>query len=328
MTSVETFLSAAGWGDAQRTALAGDASARSYQRLTRGNERAVLMLDPEGNVAPFLSIAAHLAAQGLSAPRILAADPAHGLVLMEDLGDDLIARISSTDPSREEALYLAATDVLVALHAAPLPAGLQPYGPAEMAVMIAPAAEFYATAAGVPLTHDQWHHLTAALEEALLASDMPPPVMIHRDYHAENLLWLPDRAGAARVGLLDFQDALAGHPAYDLASLLGDVRRDVAGPVREAAIRHYLAATGHDGAGFRAALAAQGAQRNLRILGIFARLCTRLGKPHYLELMPRVWSLLLADLAHPTLENLRDVVLDAIPEPTPERLDRIRRVAA
>ena len=328
MNEVEGFLTAAGWSGAEHRALAGDASSRAYERLRLGSDRAVLMKDPGGDVHPFLAIARHLSSHGLSAPRILAAAPAEGLVLMEDLGDDLIARLASERPEQEKALYQSATDVLIALHDMPLPPGLAPYGPADMALAIGPAAEFYAPAAGVPVTHDGWLQLTAAMEEALIATDMAPTVMIHRDYHAENLLWLPDRKGAARIGLLDFQDALAGHPAYDLASLLGDVRRDVPDAVKEASIRHYLDATGHAEEAFITALAVQGAQRNLRILGIFARLCTRMGKPGYLALMPRVWSLLMADLAHPALAILRDAVLDTVPEPTPDRLERIRKVAA
>ncbi|MFY0633493.1 MAG: phosphotransferase [Vannielia sp.] len=328
MNAVESFLADAGWANAERRPLAGDASSRAYEHLSLGPETSVLMKDPEGDVLPFLAIAKHLTAQGLSAPTILAAAPDQGLVLMEDMGDGLIARIATADPSRENALYLAATAVLIALHAAPLPESLQPYGPAEMAPMIGPAAEYYARAAGEPVTHEGWLHLTAALEEALLATNIAPPVLIHRDYHAENLLWLPERAGPARVGLLDFQDALAGHPAYDLASLLGDVRRDVPEPVKDACIRHYLAATGFDEALFRAAIATQGAQRNLRILGVFTRLCTVLKKPAYLSLMPRVWTLLMADLAHPDLATLREAVLETIPEPTPNRLERIRKVAA
>lgn len=328
MSPVEAFLSGAGWSDARREALAGDASSRRYERLTMGAERAILMIDPEGDLRPFLAIAAHLAAQGLSAPRIFAQSGESGLILMEDLGDDLLARLAGQGPELEQALYCAATDVLIALHAAPLPEGLAPYGPEEMALATGPAAEFYAPAAGAPVTHEGWLHLTAAMEEALLATNMGPPVLLHRDYHAENLIWLPRRSGPARVGLLDFQDAVAGHTAYDLASLLGDVRRDVPATVKESAIRHYLTATGREEAAFRAALAAQGAQRNIRILGIFTRLATRLGKPGYLALMPRVWALLMADLAQPGLEHLRETVEEMLPPPTPEVIARIRKRAA
>ncbi|MBS8224875.1 aminoglycoside phosphotransferase family protein [Vannielia litorea] len=328
MSDIGSFLSEAGWGGAERAPLAGDASSRSYERLALGPDRAVLMKDPDGNIRPFLDIAAHLVAEGLSAPRILAHDAAAGLILMEDLGNALIAKRAVAHPEEEVALYRAATDVLVALHGAPVPPGLSSYGPAEMALAIGPAAEFYAPAAGAPVTHEGWLQLTATIEEALLASDMEPQVMLHRDYHAENLLWLPERAGPARIGLLDFQDALLGHRAYDLASLLGDVRRDVPPTVKEAAVLHYLDATGVEEGTFRMALAAQGAQRNIRILGIFARLCTRLGKPAYLDLMPRVWTLLMADLAHPALTTLREAVLDTLPEPTPDALSRIRKVAA
>ncbi|QDC08020.1 aminoglycoside phosphotransferase [Oceanicola sp. D3] len=327
MNTVETFLASAGWADAHREALAGDASSRRYERLTRGPDRAVLMNDPGGDLQPFLRIGRHLSATGLSAPEIYATEPDNGLILMEDFGNSLLARLAEEEPGNEANLYRAATDVLITLRTAPLPDGLQPYGPAEMALAVSPAAEFYAPATEAPVIHHSWLELTSALEEALLASDMSPPVLIHRDYHAENLIWLPERSGAARVGLLDFQDALAGHAAYDFASLIGDVRREISAPVREAAIRHYLDATGEEEARFTAALAAQGAQRNLRILGMFARLCTHMGKPGYLSMMPRVWSLLMADLSHPSIETLREAVLSTLPEPTPERIERIRRSA-
>ena len=322
------FLAKAGWQGAKAGDLAGDASARRYARLHKGTQSAVLMSDPDGNVRPFLRLAEHLGTNGFSTPRILAADHEAGLVLMEDLGDDLLADLAEQSPQEELDLYLAATDVLVALHTCPLPEGLAAYGPAEMAEMIAPLAEFYAPAVGAPFPHAEWLSLKLALEESLRSTDMPPAVMIHRDYHAENLLWLPDRSGFARVGVLDFQDALLGHPAYDLASLLGDVRRTVPLQVREASIIHYLAETGTPEAEFRAGLAAQGAQRNLRILGLFARLCTRLGKPGYLDFMPRLWANLQADLAQPALSVLREAVADLVPEPTPERIARIRGQAA
>jgi aminoglycoside/choline kinase family phosphotransferase len=140
-------------------------------------------------------------------------------------------------------------------------------------------------------------------------------VLIQRDYHAENLIWLPERTGAARVGLLDFQDAMAGHPAYDLVSILQDARRDVPPEVEAAMIARYVAATGQDGETFRAAYAVLGVQRNLRILGVFGRLCIMGGKSHYIDLIPRVWGLLLRDLEHPALSPVAGLIRDALPAP-------------
>lgn len=326
--AIADFLARAGWRDAQGSVMAGDASARRFRRLVQGGISAVLMEDPTGNVGAFLHIAHHLKRYGLSAPRIFAADQPAGLVLMEDLGDDLIAICATRDPSLEAELYSAATSCLVALHSAPLPIDISPYGAKEMSAMISPLAEFYAPAIGHRLSQERWAELVEALEMALQQSQAPAPVLIHRDYHAENLLWLPHRNGPARIGLIDFQDALAGHPAYDLASLLRDVRRDIPDRVTEDCIQLYCRATGTDESWYRAGFAAQSAQRNLRILGLFPRLCMKFGKPGYLAFMPRVWAHIQADLAHPSLRALRNAVARCIPEPTPERLEKIRRSAA
>ncbi|MEE3101158.1 MAG: phosphotransferase [Pseudomonadota bacterium] len=148
-----------------------------------------------------------------------------------------------------------------------------------------------------------------------------------RDYHAENLLWLPDRAGTARVGLIDYQDALAGHPAYDLISLTEDARRDTSAGLRAATTGRYLDAAGVPAGareGFAAAAAILAAQRNLKIVGIFARLRLRDGKPRYLDLIPRVWGHLMRDLEHPALAPLAAFVARRVPPPEPAALARLR----
>ena len=152
---------------------------------------------------------------------------------------------------------------------------------------------------------------------------MGPRVLILRDYHAENLIWLPEREGIARVGLLDFQLGQMGQPAYDLVSLLQDARRDVRPETEAALIRHFAAASGQDAHSFSAAYAAVGAQRALRILGIFARLCLVGGKAGYVRLMPRVWGQLQRNLAHPALAGLRAACDEVLPTPTPEALLQI-----
>lgn len=325
MTDRETlrddFLNRAGWGDATRARLAGDASNRSYDRLSAPDGTpAVLMNAPADkgeDTRPFIRITNHLRAAGLSAPRILAEDLEHGFLLLEDLGDDLFARVLERQPDLEMTLYTAATDVLLDLHQHPLPEDLKPYGPI-MAEMGALAVKWYAGNAGAVAAFQ------AALETVLSHLSRAKPVLIQRDYHAENLLWLPRRTGSARVGLLDYQDAMSGHPAYDLVSMLQDARRDVSPTVQDAMIRHYADAAGLDEATFRADYAILGAQRNLRILGVFARLCLHYAKPHYVDLIPRVWDHLQVDLAHPILTDLRRAVDELLPPPTPERLATLK----
>jgi N-acetylmuramate 1-kinase len=147
------------------------------------------------------------------------------------------------------------------------------------------------------------------MQEALTRLAPVADVLSLRDYHAENLIWRPDRTGLDRVGLLDFQDAFLAPAEYDLVSLLRDARRDVSDPVREALIADFAAATGREAEGVGAAVAALGVQRNLRILGIFSRLARRDGKARYLGLLPRVLTQLRADLAHDGLTELRSAVL-------------------
>lgn len=318
------FLARCGWGDADRGFLAGDASDRSYDRLVRNGQCAVLMDAPPGtgdDTATFAAIARHLAGIGLSPPAILAEDHANGFLLLEDLGDDLFARLVSTDPTLEPSLYAAATDVLVHLHRHSAPAGLPDLSAVDWARAAGFALDWYAFAA-TGKTPD------SAMFETVLASLMHrhadgPRVMILRDYHAENLLWLPERAGVARVGLLDFQLAQMGQPGYDLVSLLQDARRDVPAAIEAAMIARFCTSTGTDPATFSGAYATLGAQRALRIIGVFARLCLKGGKPAYLSLIPRVWAHLGRNLAHPALAPLAAICDDLLPEPTPATLERI-----
>ncbi|EEW25232.1 aminoglycoside phosphotransferase family protein [Rhodobacter ferrooxidans] len=323
------FLTRAGWVDANRRFLAGDASDRSYDRLTRGAETAVLMDAPPGkgdDPATFMAIARHLTGIGLSAPQVLAADLTNGFLLLEDLGDTLFARLTMADPSREPELYAAATDVLVHLQRHKAPPGLPDPSAQDWAQAAAFALDWYRFA----ITGDRIDPaaFVACLTEVLTTHADGPRVMILRDYHAENLLWMPDRAGLARVGLLDFQLAQMGQPGYDLVSLLQDARREVTEVTETAMKARFRAATGADEMAFSAAYAALGAQRALRILGIFARLCLRDGKRHYVALMPRVWGQLQRNLAHPALAPLAQICQDLLPVPTPARLERIAAACA
>lgn len=311
------FLEQAGWADARQSPLAGDASARRYTRLFRDSATAILMQDPEGDVALFARLSRHLQTLGLSVPVILAEDTNKGLLLLEDLGDGLIATLAQT-PESEAALYAIATHALIALHShTPLP-DLPIATPARLARMTDLALTHYADAPQVV------PDFVAGFQPILQAYAMPCDVMVLRDYHAENILYLADRSGAARAGLLDFQDAMQGHRAYDLISLIEDARRDVSPATAEACIQQYLAATALPEAKFRASLSVLGAQRNLRILGVFARLAATRGKPHYIDLIPRVWAHLQNDLKHPALAPIKPLLDATLPAPTPGHLTRLK----
>lgn len=319
------FLRAAGWSGAQSLPLAGDASARSYRRLKLGSRRAVLMDAPPQSgqdTRAFTRMAAWLGARGYSAPGILHADHAAGFLLLEDLGDGLFARLIEADPAREAGLYHAATAFLTDLHRHP-PAAFLPLldGP-TLGEMTALATLWYLPGTGGAAS------AAAQSIPALIAADHArlaeaAPVTALRDFHAGNLIWLPERTGLARLGLLDFQDAVAADPAYDLVSLLQDARRDVPAATERQEVARYCAAKGCDQSRFSAIYALLGAQRNLRILGVFARLAMHFGKPHYLDFLPRVWGYLERDLAHPALADLARAMREAVPEPTPARVQRI-----
>ena len=310
------FIARCGWADARVAPLAGDASNRRYLRLRRRDGTPAVLMDapPERgeDVRPFLSIARHLTRHGLRAPAILAADEYQGLLLLEDLGDTLFARVLEADPAQEHMLYTAATDVLIHLHRAPLPNPVEVYGAHAMADKAALAVDWYAPEHGLRSA------VQTAMEDAIDTHAPGTDALALRDYHAENLLWLPGD-GTDRVGLLDFQDAMAAHPAYDLVSLLTDARRDVRPETVAAMTAHYISKQGLAAAPFHTAFAVLSAQRNLRILGVFARLCLRDGKPGYLRFMPRVWAQLQRALEHPTLTGLRQATAN-FPEPSAKRL--------
>ncbi len=312
------FVRRAGWGDAQERLLAGDASFRKYFRLTRSGSTAVAMdaPAPQEDVRPFVRIAKHLLTLGLSAPEILAEDTANGFLLLEDLGDDTYARVLARGGDEGE-LYARAADVLVALHRAPdhavLP-GLGGYtGEALIdAAMLLP--EWYLPeAAGKPTAVEDTAAYRAAWRQCL--AELPPTSvsLLLRDYHKDNLLWLPVRAGVKACGLLDFQDAQEGHPSYDLVSLIEDARRDVPPLVHEACIARYVAATGLDDKDFRLGLALMAAQRHARIIGLWIRLLRRDGKPEYLQHLPRCWRMFERALKHEALRPLRGWVDRMLP---------------
>lgn len=317
------FLGETRWARAVQQPLAGDASARRYYRLIlpETGETSVLMDAPPAHgedIRPFVRIAEVLTQAGFSAPEIMHQDAANGLLLLEDLGDAVFAHLIPDDPTVEERLYVAAVDVLVALNGKEPPPNLVRFTPKLMAEQASLIYEHYVEHTG------QKNAFCAELESVLADNLMGPEVLILRDYHAENLIWLPERQDIARVGLLDFQDAMAGPAGYDLVSLLYDARRDISVDLADRMTRRFIEATDLDPVAFQACQAALCAQRNLRILGIFARLSRMQGMTRYIELIPRVWNHVITALNHPKLHRLAHVVRNDLPPPTPEHLNFLR----
>jgi len=295
---IEPFLAAAGWRDAVIEPLPGDASFRRYFRLRRGEETAMLMdaPPPHEDPLPFLRAAQWLGANGMRAPRILHRDEARGLVLLEDFGTTRMRDYLDDAPADENTVYAGAVDALVQLHR--LPPG--PFPAYDMVVYqreVSLLVDWYCPAQDLDVDGDGYVEAWAEVLTPVLERQQHG-VTVLRDYHAENIMLLD---ALDRQGLLDFQDALVGHRAYDLVSLLQDARRDVSCELEAAMFDRYCHAAGADPEQFRADYARLGAQRNAKIVGIFVRLWRRDGKPRYLSLIPRVWALLERDLAHPAL---------------------------
>jgi tRNA threonylcarbamoyl adenosine modification protein YjeE len=339
LAAMRGFLDGAGWGGARVRHLKGDASTRRYARLTLPG-RTMLLMDaprqPDGppirdgrpysriahlaeDVVPYVAIAAGLRSRGLSAPRIEALDLARGLLLVEDLGDRVFSEEIPRGADQAE-LWRAAVDALLALRRHPLarklPVGdgtsyvVPAYDRDALAIETELLIDWYLPAlTGAPAGEGARSQFNALWSQVFAALLRLPQVPVLRDYHSPNLIWLPQRQGVARVGVIDFQDAVVGHAAYDLVSLLQDARVDVpAGLEDEFYARYVAAAKAEDPAfdehAFAFAYRALGAQRNTKILGIFTRLARRDGKPAYLQHMPRIWRYLERNLAHAALHPL------------------------
>jgi N-acetylmuramate 1-kinase len=348
ISTVRDFIAESGMSEAQRRRLPGDASTRSYERLALGGRRLILMnwpRRPDGpplrdgkpysaiahladNVVPFVAIAKGLRERGLPAPEIYDADIDQGLILIEDFGDQGV--VEGDPPVPVEARYEVAVDALLALHAQALPDVL-PVAPhleyripaydmeaflieAELLLdWYLPRLEVTIPQAGRETFRSLWRELLQGAIEA-------PLTWVLRDYHSPNLMWRPERSDLARLGLLDFQDAVMGPPAYDLASLLQDARVDVAEATELALLGRYVrmrraADPDFDGAQFIKLYVTLAAQRASKILGIFARLDRRDGKPQYLRHIPRVWGYLQRSLAHPALAALSEWYGAHVPAP-------------
>ena len=354
---IRAFLAAKGWGKARRDPVPGDASSRRYERLTMGLEKAVLMDAPpaaEGPACPveaspkereaigynamarlagpdpaaFVCLARELTRRGFSAPRILAADLESGLILLEDLGDDLFAKVLEKNPEQEQEVYASAVSCLAALYRASFNPEMvhqnaqwtvQKYDATALQAEADLFLEWYMpefNGRASSVAKEEWQHAWA---EAFSYLNAHAPGLALRDFHAENIFVLPERDGHANVGLIDFQDALFAHPSYDLSSLLEDARREVDPKMVPKLVTQFCQEAGiEEDDRFHAAYSVQAAQRNAKILGIFVRLARRDGKEKYLDLIPRVAAHFRNDLRHPALAKLRDWVYKYTPSLKPK----------
>ena len=348
--TIRTFLKEVGWDEAERRPLAGDASTRRYERLSLGGRPAVLMDWPAGpdapvsgthaaysriahlaeDVRPFVAVGEHLRRLGLAAPEIYARDLGHGLLLLEDLGDHVYGALieKGEGPSDEtlDELYRAGIETLLRLQSVPAPLALSVgdggtehivprFGDSVFRAELDVFLDWYFPVVrgreATPAMREEYHGHWTSLRVHV---DAGVETLFLRDYHSPNMLWLgaapQNRKGAARVGLIDYQDALIGNRAYDVVSFLQDARRDVPAEREQAMLALYVdrakaELSRFDEEEFRAAYAVLGAERALRLIGLWPRLLKRDGKPHYMAHMPRTVDYLSRNLAHPALAPLR-----------------------
>ena len=348
LSIVRRFLDASGFAEAARQRIQGDASTRSYERLVLGSQHAILMNSPRRadgppvrngkpysaiahlaeDIQPFVAMANGLRQLGLSAPQIYDADMQEGLLIIEDLGTELV--VDGDPPAPNEDRYGVAVDMLMSMHshhlgdvlpvAPKVDYRLPPYDLDAFLVEAELLIDWYLPQMGVTLPDATRAVYVALWREALQPVIDTYPTWVLRDFHSPNLLWLPERQDIARVGLLDFQDAVMGPAAYDLASLLQDARVDVPEELEVTLLGRYARTRrdidqNFDPPTFIRAYVALAAQRASKILGIFARLDRRDGKPQYLRHIPRVWSYLQRSLAHPSLASLSSWYAAHVPAP-------------
>jgi N-acetylmuramate 1-kinase len=345
---IRSFLDESGFGEAHRLRMVGDASTRIFERLRLNDQTAVLMnapRRPDGppvrdgkpysaiahlaeDIVPYVALSAGLRDTGLAAPEILHADLDHGLLIMEDLGDDRI--VVGDPPAPIEERYATAVDLLASLHGRDLPEmlpaashldyRLPPYDLPAFLIEAELLLDWYLVRAEAVASDNARKTFVRLWSEALAPAIEAPRSWVLRDYHSPNLLWLPERDSIARIGVLDFQDALIGPAAYDVASLLQDARVDVPEAMEVTLLSRYVRARRNedpdfDAAAFTHLYATLAAQRTTKILGIFARLDRRDGKPQYLRHMPRLWNYLRRSLAHPALAALQAWYAANVPAP-------------
>jgi aminoglycoside/choline kinase family phosphotransferase len=320
---VQSFLKGHGWANSQSETLASDASLRQYFRLKKGSKSAVLMdarSTSQQETQRFCDIADLLKKYGLYPPEIFARNTNIGLLLVEDFGDDVFARIMERDPSKIRPLYKTSLQMLLHLRRVPVPEWLTQPCSNELAQMISPFFEYY-------LNKDTMKNgvrqiITKSLECSLTVLNNGPRVVALRDCHAENLMQVSGKFGLDAVGVLDFQDAFSCHPAYDLVSFLQDARRDVPADIEQEMLDYYLSQSQDDSEPFLMSYRMLGLQRNLRILGIFSALAIQKGKVQYLDLQPRVCEYALRNLADPVFDSLRPDLLPLLTDLTAQALQR------
>lgn len=296
------------WADWNRSPITGDASMRSYERLTHEDGRTAILMNapPEvsGSQSTFVALARHLRQSGVAAPDVYDWDDTLGLMVLEDLGSVDFARHLATRPEDEIALYSAAVEVLSHVQEAPPPDGLQTLTPDIGVEMVSLAFDWAAS----DTNPDNRRAIETELRRLLDSIDQTEKALSLRDFHAENLIWRPEKSGLAQVGLLDFQDAFLAHPAYDLASLLRDARRDVDPSLTEPMIALFAQRRKIPRNDVRRAFHILAVQRNLRIVGIFERLEKRDGKSGYRKRLPQVFGHLRTDLSSPVMEKLQPLI--------------------
>jgi N-acetylmuramate 1-kinase len=350
LQALRQFLDGADYTEARRLRMAGDASTRSYARLVRDDGVVILMNSPRRpdgpaiydgksysaavhlaeDVKPFAALAGALRERGFSAPAIHHADLDAGFLITEDFGSESFVEGDPPAPIAER--YEAATDMLAALHretlpevlplAPPLTYTIPTFDTHALLVEVGLMPEWYLPNRGGALTESLRGEFVAMWRDLLSKPASAPGTWVLRDFHSPNLIWLGERQGIAKVGIIDFQDAVLGPAAYDLVSLLQDARIDVPEQLELALLTRYIKTRlasdkGFDPAGFAELYAIMSAQRNTRLLGTFARLNRRDGKPQYLRHQPRIWTYLSRSLAHPALAPAREWYAANVPSPVP-----------
>jgi hypothetical protein len=348
LQALRQFLDGAGFGEARRQRMAGDASIRSYARLVRDDDGVILMNSPRRpdgpaiydgksysaavhlaeDVKPFVAIAGALRERGFSAPAIRHADLDAGFLITEDFGSTGFVEGDPPAPIAER--YEAATDLLAALHRQALPEHL-PLAPQlsyavpafdteALLVEVGLMLEWYLPDRGIEPSDSLRAEFVELWRDLLTKAAAAPKTWVLRDFHSPNLIWLGERAGVAKVGIIDFQDAVLGPAAYDLVSLLQDARIDISEWLELSLLTRYIKARraaddSFDPASFAELYAIMSAQRNTRLLGTFARLNRRDGKPQYLRHQPRIWTYLGRSLVHPLLARAREWYAANVPPP-------------
>ena len=302
--------------------MTGDASRRQYTRLVEEStgKAAILMDAPPSlgeDILPFLKVGSYLRDEGFSAPEIYDADERNGFLILEDFGDALFDKVSLKSQDLELEIYKAAIDVLVKLTQTKV-LSVDDYRNEMASVSLGVFKWYVEPVVGTP--EEKLFVEISKLINASISALQPETCTILRDFHAQNLIWLPERSGVKKVGLLDFQDAMTGPVLYDFCSLITDARRDVSDHLRQVCFGRFQQDLGLSLEFLERDFAICSIQRNLRILMVFARMSLHFKKPNYVDLIPRVWGYLMRDLGHPDFKDLKEILMEVLPAPTPQTL--------